>query len=154
MLTSAAQWAAWEVIQYEMFVRSVLAPVAKVAGALCSGYGKFMVLRGTTYMIVPLPISLGSGTIIYVVPRSTINLLYPLQSYCQETGKRHDHNHLGPHGQTAEILLNKQDHSQLQQLPVKYSDFPEISGPGIFTSHNPLRYDIYKPVAVVQLGGS
>ena len=24
---------------------------------------------GTTYMIVPLPISLGSGTIIYVVPR-------------------------------------------------------------------------------------
>ena len=57
-------------------------------------------------------------------------------NYCH--GKRCDGNHLGPHGQTAEISLNKQDHSQLQQLPVKYSDFPEISGPGIFTSHNPL----------------
>ena len=136
-----------------MFVRSVLAPAAKVARALCCGHSKFMVTRHYVYDRAASH-SMGSGTIVYVVPRSTINLLYPQQSYCQETGKRHDHNHLGPHGQTAEILLNKQDHSQLQQLPVKYSDFPEISGPGIFTSHNPLRYDIYKPVAVVQLGGS
>ena len=38
-----------------------------------------------------------------------------------------------------EISLNRQDHSQLQQLPVKYSHVPaEISGPGIFTSRNPL----------------
>ena len=40
-MTGAAQWAAVEVFQYEMFVRSVLAPAAKVAGALCCGYGKF-----------------------------------------------------------------------------------------------------------------
>ena len=87
LLTSAVQWAAGEVIQYEMFVRSVLAPAAKVAGALCCGYGNL---------------------------------------WCyDETGKRHDRNHLGPHGQTAEISLNKQDHSR--DLRPRHIYFPQFS---------------------------
>ena len=69
-----------------------------------------------------------------------------------ETGKQRVQSHLGPHGQTTEISLNKQDHSHLRQLPVKYSDFPEISGPGIFTSRNSCVFFTPKPLVVAQLG--